>query len=291
MFGPRYARPDTVTFGKDTVQKRVDNDLVKIEVRVTQAACELARMSSLFHVPRIVEYDLKTGTIVFERIAGYITIGQLLARPGDHHNIIWRIGRVLAHINGRLQLPANLRLPVASQWLRSDSAVVVMHGDFNTINVGYKEDSDTIVVLDWASAPILGPRSTIGPMHLDIAHFIYSLLMHQANFVQAIRHSHRRIELFLDGYQTELGREIDRSILADFLLHISASRHPERIGRKGLLGLFYYGGLATLSHVFFYNLARGWRKNHCPYCPKKQKSLVEIRSDQRNARQFLPPTR
>ncbi len=259
-FGPRYATSDAVTFKKDTVLKKVDPRFMEVEVKITQAAYDLARTSGLFYVPQIIRYDRSSGVIEFERVCGYITLGQLLARTDGDLEIIRRVGRVLAHIHDHLNMPPDLRHPVGSKWLSIDGDVVPMHGDFNTVNVGYKEDTDVIVVLDWASAPSLGARCTTGPRYLELAHFIYSLLIQQANFLKSIGQLRRRTNAFLEGYQAESGQRIDLSILAEFLISFSIALFPVHTKHKNLLKRLYYTGICSVGYIIFKSLAKQWRQ-------------------------------
>jgi len=260
-FGPRYATSDAVTLEKDTVLKKVDPRFVDIEVRVTQAARELACRSTLFCVPQIIRYNRSSGVIEFERIHGFITLGQFLAKKPDNIIIIRRVGKVLAHIHNHLCVPPDIRQPADSRWISIDGDVVPMHGDFNTVNVGYKEDTNAIVVLDWTSPASLGPRSTVGPRYLELAHFIYSLCIHQANFLKSLRLLRRRANAFLEGYEAELGRQIDLSILADFLLRISLVFFPVHDEHKNVLKRLYYTGICSVGHIMFKTLSREWRQN------------------------------
>lgn len=259
-FGPRYARSNAVTLEENTVLKKVDPRFVEIEVKITQAARDLSRTSGLFCVPEIIRYDRSSGLIKFERVEGYITVGQLLARTDDNLEVIRRVGTVLATIHNYLHLTSDLHYAVPSEWLNIGGDVVPMHGDFNTVNVGYKEDTDVIVVLDWASASSLGARCTVGPRYLELAHFIYSLLIQQANFLKSIRQLHRRTNAFLEGYQAGSGQKIDLCILADFLVRFSLALFPVHIKHKNLLKRLYYTGICSVGHIIFKSLAREWHQ-------------------------------
>lgn len=260
-FGHRYATSETVTLKKYTVLKKVDRPFAETEVQITQAAHDLAQMSNLFCVPQIIEYDRDSGVIEFERIQGFITIGQFLAKKPDNITILRRVGKVLAHIHDRLCIPLDVCRLADARWLSIGGDVVPMHGDFNTINVGYKKDSDAIVVLDWASPTSLGPRSTVGPRYLELAHFIYSLCIHQANFLKSLRLLRQRANAFLEGYEAELGRQIDLSIISDFLLRISFVSFPVHDEYKNVLKRLYYTGICSVGHVMFKALSREWQQN------------------------------
>ena len=257
-FGPRYATSVNVTLNTDTIVKKVDPLLMEIEVGVSQAAYDLAQTSNLFSVPRIIRYDHKSGTIEYERISRFITLGQLLVKRPNNIEILQKAGKVLANIHSHLEIPSDLRRRVNSEWLNIDSDVVPLHGDFNTVNVGCKEDTNDIIVLDWTSTRRLGPRSTEGPRYLEISHFIYSLLIQQASFLKSIRHLRQRTNAFLEGYQSESGKRIDLCILANFLLHLSIVLLP--IQHENLLKRLYYTGIRFVGHIIFKIMVRQWRR-------------------------------
>lgn len=253
-FGTRYATSDAVTLKKDTVLKKVDPRFVETEVRVTQVAYDLARTSGLFCVPQVIGYDLRTGLIEFERVNGFITLGEFLAKKPNNTIILRRVGKVLAHIHKHLQVPSDLCLCVASQWLNPNSDVVPLHGDFNTINVGYKKDADVIVVWDWASDPILGARITMGPRYFDLAHFLRSMLVHQPSTFKAIRRFTRRMNLLIDGYHEETGESIDLHTLRGVLLDITTFRMREQFRRKS-----FFSALSNLMwYLIFRKLTKEW---------------------------------
>jgi len=260
-FGSRYATSEAVRLQKYTVLKKVNPRLGEIEIKVTQAARDIARTSGLFYVPQIIEYDRDSGIIEFERIHGFITVGQFLAKNPDNITILRRVGKVLAHIHNYLSVPPDVRQLTDARWLNINGDVVPMHGDFNTVNVGYKEDTDVIVVLDWASPASLGLGRTLGPRHLELAHFIYSLCIHQANFLKSLYLLRRRANAFLEGYEAELGQPIDLSKIADFLLRISLVFCPVHDKDKNVLKRLYFGGIRSVGRIMFKSLSREWRQN------------------------------
>ena len=260
-FGPRYATSRNVTFQEDTVLKTVDPRFAEVEVRVTQAAYDLARKSELFNVPRILSYDLTAGVIEFERVMEYVTLGHLIARTPGNLEVIQRIGKALACIHTQLQLPSCLRIPVDAKWMTSDDDMVPIHGDFNTINVGLDENTNAVTVMDWASASGLDRKHTVGPVYLDLAHFVYSLFIHQASHINAMMSLKQRTNVFLDVYQSESGRKIDLSVLADFLLRLNEVLAPGLTERRGVLRCLYYSSICSVGDIVFDGLARQWRKD------------------------------
>jgi hypothetical protein len=52
---------------------------------------------------------------------------------------------------------------------------VFIHGDFNIFNVGYSRSSQSLVILDWSTAPLLGREGNFCSRHFDILWFASSL--------------------------------------------------------------------------------------------------------------------
>ncbi|MHC4294829.1 MAG: BUD32 family EKC/KEOPS complex subunit, partial [Planctomycetota bacterium] len=177
-FGPRYLHSDAITFTPTSVLKKVEPHLAVLEAEVARAAHNLGQDCALFTTPRVIRYDSSAGIIEFERIEGLVTIGQLLEKEGDGSGILRRIGEILAVIHQHLYLPPYLRRPAGKRWKDRVGEAVALHGDFNTMNVAYNPASDSVVLLDWASARVLGERITVGPRYLDIAQFLRSLAVH-----------------------------------------------------------------------------------------------------------------
>ena len=251
-FGPRYGRSDAVTFKEHVILKKVDSRTAEIEVRATQAAYELGRTSGLFRVPQVVEYDKITGLIELERIKGYISLGQLLDKAIDTTATIYKVGAALACVHQHLKMPSEICLYIDDEWLTGSRDIVPMHGDFNTINVGCDEEDGEIVILDWASSPILSSISTIGPLYWDLATFLYSLLVHQANFMEAVRFFPCRRRAFLEGYVNNSQTTVDARVLKSMLLRISGQNVRSIVSQRREVKWVPYAVLHGLSHIIFH---------------------------------------
>jgi len=207
-----YADSLAVTFRDTTVVKTMDPAKAEIEVATCQAAFRLSRTNRLFRVPEIVDSDLEKGEIEFERLSGIATLGQWLADNPRDLDVIRRAGTVLAEVHTDLAIPPENCHRFSGCWGPYDSDHTPLHGDFNTINVCYKADTDEIVVLDWTTGLDFGPQMNFGPRSIDLSCFLHSLLMHQRDCFSAVSLLRKRAEAFLAAYEQRRGSALDRVV-------------------------------------------------------------------------------
>ena len=257
-FGPNYSCSEAVTFRGACVRKRVDPHLAAPEAEITQAAHDLGRCSGQFEAPRVLGCNPTTGVIEFDRVHGLLTVGQVLReRPGDV-GILHRIGHILAHIHTNLKIHPRLRHTAPLLWPASQRDTVTVHGDFNTINVACRAGGESIVLLDWASARALGPRITVGPRYVDLAQFLRSLVVHQANPLRAVRLFRRRAKAFLDGYEQTLGRRLDGRVVRDTLLRISTTHLRESLRGQRCCRRLSRAAVGLLGHAVLCSASKAW---------------------------------
>ena len=245
-----------VEFKETTVVKKVDPALVAIEAEVTQAAHELSENCNLFYCPRVLDCNPQSGTFDLERIEGIVPLADYFDTAGAGIRIIGKVGRALACVHSRLEVPDKAVRPVPSDWQGPDKDCVALHGDFNLINICYKEDTDQIVILDWATGPALKFTGNYGPRYLDLAYFIRSLLLQQRRFRQAAGLFHRRTNAFLQAYQDELGRPINLDVLSGFLSRVNIAILRKQWRRKMMVSL----AQTLFGQVIIRNLAGQWRQ-------------------------------
>jgi len=246
----------TLEFEGPVVIKKVDPELAPLEAEITQAAHNLSKSCNLFCCPRVLDCDSQSGTLKLERIEGIVPLADYLDKKVVGIRVIKKVGRALACVHNRLEVPDEVRRLVPSDWQVLNNDCVTLHGDFNLINVCYKEDDDRIVILDWATAPALEFTGTSGPGYLDLAHFIRSLLLQQKHFLQAVRLFHLRTNAFLQAYQDELGRNISLSVLGEFLSRVNIAILRKQWRRKMLISL----AQTLVGQVILRKLARYWSK-------------------------------
>ncbi|MBN1391372.1 MAG: hypothetical protein JW947_01060 [Sedimentisphaerales bacterium] len=217
-----------------SVLKKADPKYAKTEITVTQAAHNIAITSGLFYVPAVLGYDLKTGTIELERVDGLVTLRDKFASCFDGMDVLRRVGTALAYLHKNLQLPTALKRPVKLGWKCNPGDIVCLHGDFNINNVCCQQVHNRIVLLDWASAGVIGRGKTVGSRYFDLGNFLRSLLCQQRYLLNAIVNFNRRAEAFLTGYQQELGISLDRLLARRYLLKMTSRRIWIQLRRRHL---------------------------------------------------------
>jgi len=244
------------------VIKKTDPLLGEIEAEITDLGRSLGESSGLFCVPKVLDVDRENGILRFERIEGFRTLGELLARNGSDDEIVDQAGRCLGCIHEHLALRSSLVRGPDGAVRDSGEPHVPLHGDYNTVNVGYCPRRDRIAILDWASAPVFGKRITVGPRYLDLVSFLRSLLVHQAGFSRAVRAFGRRMEAFLKGYQSESRAPLDGKLLGDFLADVSSAHMRKSLAGSPILSRAYHRALGVPAHLVLTSSAVRWRSRN-----------------------------
>lgn len=164
----------TLQFGKDTVTKTSEPNLMRVEVEKTRRAYEIGRNCGLFRVPEVLEYDEAGGTAVFERLdVRPVSKAVNWGEPRkDFANVL---GTSLAIIHRELILPENMRIPLQAE-LALPYQEVFLHGDLSVGNVCVGTPWPPIVILDWQMTPLYGGKATFGTRYFDIFWFINNLI-------------------------------------------------------------------------------------------------------------------
>ena len=268
-FSPRYLQSPAVTIGDDTVTKRPGRCGARTEVGMTELARSLGAEAKLFRAAKVLGFNESTGTIRFERIEGFETLGRALAEMADSADLLRRTGAALGYVHAHLAVPGALQKWASIRLRDRPGDLVALHGDFNTMNVGCTDGRTTIVVLDWSSAPWLGPPFTAGSRYIDLASFLRSLVLHQASFPAAVRRFRRRAEAFLQGYEAQSGQTVDLPALGGWLLHVSRLHLRSVLCERTLWRRGVHLAVGAGAHALFKRTARRWRAGAAT-CPPTQ---------------------
>lgn len=141
----------------------------------TRRARDVAVASGLFDVPRVLEVDIDRGTVAFERVRDIVTLGRTPGLGGrDTADACRALGRALAAIHNELHLPAAMMRPLPPPWPAIHKSVC-LHGDLTAANVCWNPQTRRVVIVDWATAPLIGETFTVGPPFFDVAWFVAQL--------------------------------------------------------------------------------------------------------------------
>jgi len=236
FFGREYTHSGAreITYNETSVAKKIHPKYAGMEIAVTEAAHNVAKASGVFYVPRILRKDPDAGVIEFERIDGLVSLRDLFAAETDVLDLLNRAGRTLAYTHEHLELPEELKIKVTLGWECEDSDLVCFHGDFNINNVCYQQQQDRIVVLDWASVGVVSRGKTVGSRYFDLGKFLRSLLCQQYSLLGSISNFNKRAFAFLDGYQHQLGRNLDYCLARKYLLKMATRRIQIQLRQKQL---------------------------------------------------------
>jgi hypothetical protein len=216
---------------EDSVLKRCEPALGRIECEKTRRARKIGEKSGLFLVPRIRSFDEERGVITFDRVTGAEPLKAILTAGRHPAGLLRRVGQSLGTIHDRLTLPDDAIIELPPAWRDADAPDVFIHGDFNVVNVQYVASDDTLVVLDWAATDTISENATRGPAYFDAAWFIHTMVFRKAFGADLIPDPLPKAEEFLAGYETV--RPLDRRGFGRYLERTWANvsrRHREKKG-------------------------------------------------------------
>jgi hypothetical protein len=189
------------------VTKPVARDGLMCEVRMTQAAYELASGGSLFRVPRVVAYDLSEQWIKLEYIDGTVPLHHLLRQKNAPAEVFDRAARTVALIHRDLQLAPEHRRPLPPEFDRGGPQAF-LHGDLYLINVRYRPATEELVLIDWSSSPLIGMAANWGTVYWDLAFFLRSLVASPPIRLTGKQMRYDLADAFLQTYVTCLGQGV-----------------------------------------------------------------------------------
>lgn len=102
-------RHATVQFGKNTITKTADPELMRAEVEKTRRAFDIGRACGPFLVPEVLDYEEDGGVATFELIRGIRIFVSSIHRSAL---IAERVGRALTVIHRELYLPPGMVFPL-----------------------------------------------------------------------------------------------------------------------------------------------------------------------------------
>ncbi|MBN2720849.1 MAG: hypothetical protein JXR72_07095 [Proteobacteria bacterium] len=165
-------RHATVQFGKNTIIKTADPELMRVEVEKTRRAFEIGRASGLFRVPEVLDYDEAGGVATFELVQGLRTFVSSINRNAPFAE---RVGMALAVVHRELSLPPSMVFPLPEHFNVAGTEVF-FHRDFNGKNVCLQAGSGSIVILDWQMTWHHGGKATYGSRFFDLIWFMDYLI-------------------------------------------------------------------------------------------------------------------
>ena len=227
-----------VVIGKETVAKRADPHLMRVEYEKTNAAITIAETTNLFKVPRILEYNEGVGEIVFEKIDGLQPYSKSLDYAATH---IQKIARALAFIHQNLQLPSSFHSDIPAQ-IAFPEDTSYLHGDFNADNVCIQSGTGDLYIIDWQITSRFGRCETYGTRYFDLVWFVNYLLWAPSLRHLLARRIVRHCLIFWSTYLAEAklqdGFARSRLYAQSFFDFRSEGRSREApISRRPLLGL------------------------------------------------------
>jgi hypothetical protein len=207
----------TVTQAHDTIVKTAKYHDMPPQVHLYQQAKTLSDGSSLFITPELLAYDSQEKTMEFVFLPGFQSLVECLETSDQPQMLIEQTARSLAYIHRHGRLDSDYIRYAPGAWRGCRTHCVMIHGDFNLVNVGYDAAQKKIVILDWEVTPALNMYFNMGSRYLDVACFLRSLLLQQQSMCHSVMEFSQRATWFLDTYQDACGIELSLGTLWYYL--------------------------------------------------------------------------
>ena len=200
----------------EIIRKTGKPETLVIEAAKASAAFDIGKDCGLFYVPKVVNFDAKTGVLEFERLNSLVTLLDMAARKDERvFELLKKAGQALAVVHEKLVLPEEMKYELPPEWMTSPGDNVFIHGDFAGFNLCFDESSDRLVILDWSSAPLLGRNVTYGSRFFDIIWLVIFLFYGAPRRCLFNWDAPAMANAFLSGY-TERNPEIIQRLSGDF---------------------------------------------------------------------------
>jgi len=187
-----------------------------IEAAKASKAFNIGKDCGLFYVPKVVNFDAKTGVLEFERLNGLVTLLDMAARKDERlFELLKKAGQALAVVHEKLVLPQEMKHELPAEWMASPGENVFIHGDFAGFNLCFDESSGRLVILDWSSAPLLGRNATYGSRFFDIIWLVIFIFYGAPRRCLFNWDAQGMAKAFLSGY-AERRPEIIQRLSGDF---------------------------------------------------------------------------
>lgn len=218
----------------DRVRKRRPAAMIAVEAEKTARAAAIASETKLFRVPEVLAADAELGVLDTERIPDLIPVREFLLRERDADALMRTIGLALAAIHERLVLPEAMRVPLPQPFAAPELGPedVVVHGDFNTLNLFVRRSTGELVITDWEVSfrthrlanPALHEVATMGPRYYDVGWFVVSLFLRTWFGLGRIFDAPGRAEQFLGSYFSAAGPDVRPQRFPAYLDTLAAAR-------------------------------------------------------------------
>ena len=201
----------------EIIRKTGEPDTLAIEAAKASRAFDIGKDCRLFYVPKVVNFDAKTGVLEFERVDGLATLLDMAARKDRRLlELLKKSGQALATIHEKLILPEQMKHELPAEWMACPAENVFIHGDFAGFNLCFDESTDRLVILDWSSAPLLGRNITYGSRFFDIIWFVIFIFYGAPRCCLFNWDAPAMADAFLSGY-AECRPEITQRLSSDFM--------------------------------------------------------------------------
>jgi len=249
-----------ISISRNTVSKKGDPTLMRVEVEKCRRASEIGRDCKLFRVPQVLDYDESNGVAIFERINGIKPIKNAVSWGDEYAALAEILGSSLAIIHENLTLPNEMIVPLPSQ-LTFPGCDVFIHGDLSVYNVCVEKDWPPIVILDWQMTRMHGGKATYGTRYFDLMWFIDNLV-YRPTLRYIFGNPLRTVsKIFLDSYFKTARIEYKADEITSYAKHFFDLKKPLRKQQESRRFHFLLPRSHLLANEFIESLSSIFPKN------------------------------
>jgi hypothetical protein len=226
-----------ISTNHNSIVKKAKYSDLKSQIHVYQQVQTLSESGSLFVTPQLLGYNLENGSMEFEYLPAFVSLVECLDSSDQEHSLIEQVARSLACIHQQGQLDSEYIRYAPGTWRGCRNNCVLIHGDFNLINVGYDSQQNRVVILDWEVTPSLNMYFNMGSRYLDISCFLRSLLLQQQSLCRGVMEFYQRANWFLDTYQDACNLRLSLGTLWYYLNMLGQSTQKKQWDQHKWLSL------------------------------------------------------
>lgn len=200
-------------------RKTGDPAQLRREIETASAAALVANEAGFFRVPQVLDADVGSGWVDFERIEGAVPLSALKTW-NDRSEFAFRCAADSLHrIHANLVLPERIRSDRLDS-IEARSPEAFMHGDYTIDNVMLETPATRIAIVDWSAAPWLSADANFGPVLWDVAWMAQSICMlHPLSIGAKMRRA--ATECFVERYLDGGNDSVDAGRIAEYGLAVA----------------------------------------------------------------------
>jgi len=216
------------------------------EFSASKSGQAIGEASGLFYSPKVLEYNRDQSWIKFEYIPGLAALRSFFpSQDPQLFELLKKVGVILDYIHNNLHLEKVHPIP---DRFDCEGKHVVLHGDFNSLNILYDHQNNRIVIIDWSLSPLIRGTGNWGVCYFDVAWMINSIFASPPFMKFDYPYRKDLADVFIKSYLQSSDNKFDINKL-------------NRIGKK----LYFYLLKSAFNNYGLKSLAQVLNRSCSPY--------------------------